>query len=75
MSLLELRLLRKQPVETKTILPSHRREGGSHLRILLAGYLLARFTGLFIVGACFTCVAFLLYFRCRNANYYTIMLT
>ena len=41
--------------------------------VILAGtYFLSKLTGLFVVGAVFCCLGFLLYFRCRKRSYYVI---
>ena len=45
------------------------------LAILVISYLLARATDLFVVGAIFCCLGFLLYFRCKKPLYYVITLT
>ena len=44
------------------------------LGILLGTYFLSKWTGLFVVGAVFCCLGFLLYFRCRKKSYYVITL-
>ena len=44
------------------------------LGILVVTYLLSKLTGLFVVGAVFCCLGFLLYFRCRKRSYYVITL-
>ena len=45
------------------------------LAILLLTYLICRVTDLFVVGAIFCSLAFLIYFRCRKLSYYAITLT
>lgn len=42
------------------------------LGILAGTYFLSKLTGLFVVGAVFCCLGFLLYFRCRKRSYYVI---
>lgn len=42
------------------------------LGILTGTYFLSKLTGLFVVGAIFCCLGFLLYFRCRKRSYYVI---
>ena len=42
--------------------------------ILFVTYLLAKTTGLFVLGAVFCALAFLLYFRCKQKSYYAITL-
>ena len=44
------------------------------LGILVVTYLLSKLTGLFVIGAVFCCLGFLLYFRCRKKSYYVITL-
>lgn len=44
------------------------------LGILAGTYFLSKLTGLFVVGAVFCCLGFLLYFRCRKRSYYVITL-
>lgn len=45
------------------------------LAILLLTYVVCRVTDLFVVGAIFCSLAFLIYFRCRKLSYYAITLT
>jgi hypothetical protein len=45
------------------------------LAILLLTYVICRVTDLFVVGAIFCSLAFLIYFRCRKLSYYAITLT
>ena len=45
------------------------------LAILLLTYVICRVTDLFVVGAIFCSLAFLVYFRCRKLSYYAITLT
>lgn len=45
------------------------------LAILVVTYLLCRVTDLFVIGAVFCCLAFLLFFRCKKKSYYVITLT
>lgn len=40
--------------------------------ILVLTYLISKWTGLFVFGAVFCALSFLLYFRCRKWNYYLI---
>ena len=49
-----------RPVKTKT------------LNLLVITYLLAKVTDLFVVGAVFCALAFLLFFRCKKPLYYAI---
>ena len=45
------------------------------LAILVVTYLLCRITDLFVVGAIFCCLGFLVYFRCKKPSYYVITVT
>ena len=45
------------------------------LAILLLTYVICRVTDLFVAGAIFCSLAFLIYFRCRKLSYYAITLT
>lgn len=45
------------------------------LLILFAFWMICRITDLFLVGAVFCAVAFLLFFRCRKVTYYIITIT
>ena len=45
------------------------------LAILLLAYVICRVTDLFVAGAIFCSLAFLVYFRCRKLSYYAITLT
>ena len=45
------------------------------LAILLLTYVICRVTDLFVIGAIFCSLAFLVYFRCRKVSYYAITLT
>lgn len=42
------------------------------MAILIISYLLAKWTDLFVIGAVFCAVAFLVYFRCKKKSYYAI---
>lgn len=44
------------------------------LAILVASYLLSRATNLFVVGAIFCALGFLVYFRCKKPSHYAITL-
>ena len=63
------KLLRKEPfhllTEIKALLI---------LGILIMTYLICKVTDLFVLGAVFCAVSFLLYFRCRKKSYYVITL-
>lgn len=68
------KMKQKEPLVYKTI------NLGTELRalciagILLGFHLINVFTGLFVVGACFSSTGFLLYFKCKKPLYYVITL-
>lgn len=43
--------------------------------IILVAYLLCKFTDLFVVGALFLAIGFLVYFRCKKPLYYAITIS
>lgn len=45
------------------------------LAILIVTYLICKWTNLFVTGACFCSLAFLIYYRCRKWRYYAITLS
>lgn len=69
------KLLTKKPLETKTMNLLVEVKAVIVMIILLVTYLLAKYTGLFVVGALFCALAFLLFFRCKKKSYYIITLT
>ncbi len=42
------------------------------MAILIITFLLAKYTGMFVLGAIFCAIAFLLFFRCKKKSYYAI---
>ena len=68
------KLATKQPLNWKVINVQVEMKALVILGILVVTYLLSRLTGLFVVGAIFCCLGFLLYFRCRKKSYYVITL-
>lgn len=68
------KLATKQPLNWKVINVQVEIKALVILGILVVTYLLSKFTGLFVVGAIFCCLGFLLYFRCRKKSYYVITL-
>ena len=68
------KLATKQPLNWKVINIQVEAKALVILGILLGTYLLSKWTGLFVVGAVFCCLGFLLYFRCRKKSYYVITL-
>ena len=69
-----VKLARKQPITWKTVNLLVEVKALVILGILVVTYLLSKLTGLFVVGAVFCCLGFLLYFRCRKKSYYVITL-
>ena len=68
------KLATKQPLNWKVINIQVEIKALVILGILMLTYLLSKLTGLFVVGAIFCCLGFLLYFRCRKKSYYVITL-
>ena len=68
------KLATKQPLNWKVINVQVEMKALVILGILVVTYLLSKLTGLFVVGAVFCCLGFLLYFRCRKKSYYVITL-
>ncbi len=68
------KLATKQPLNWKVINVQVEAKALAILGILLGTYFLSKWTGLFVVGAVFCCLGFLLYFRCRKKSYYSITL-
>ena len=69
------KLATKQPLNWKVINLQTEIKALIILAILIISYLLARTTDLFVVGAIFCCLGFLVYFRCKKPSYYIITLT
>lgn len=67
-----LKLIQKKPMEMKTLNMLHEVKALIIIAILIVTYLLAKWTDLFVIGAVFCAVAFLVYFRCRKKLYYAI---
>lgn len=70
-----LKLMRKQPLEWKVINVQTEAKALVIFLILSFTYFLSRLTGLFVIGAVFCCIGFLLYFRCRKKSYYALTIT
>lgn len=68
------KLITKQPMSWKTINLWVELKALAILAILLIFYLLCRLTNLFVVGAVFCALGFLVYFRCKKPSYYVITL-
>ena len=69
------KLITKQPLNWKVINLQTELKALVILAILVVTYLLCRYTDLFVVGAIFCCLGFLVYFRCKKPSYYAITLT
>ena len=61
-----------RPVKAKTLNLLVEAKALVIVLILVVTYLLAEITGLFVVGAVFCALAFLLFFRCKKPLYYAI---
>ena len=68
------KLATKQPLNWKAINVQVEMKAMVILAILVGTWLLSKLTGLFVIGAIFCCLGFLLYFRCRKKSYYVITL-
>ena len=68
------KLIKKQPLEWKVINLQTEAKALAIFGILLGTYFLSKWTELFVVGALFCSIGFLLYFRCRKRSYYVITL-
>lgn len=67
--------VKKMPPVTKNINLLVEVKALEILAILLLTYVICRMTDLFVIGAIFCSLAFLVYFRCRKVSYYAITLT
>ena len=68
------KLAPRQPLNWKVINVQIEMKALVILAILIGTWALSKITGLFVVGAVFCCLGFLLYFRCRKKSYYAITL-
>ena len=68
------KLATRQPLNWKVINVQIEMKALVILAILIGTWALSKITGLFVVGAVFCCLGFLLYFRCRKKSYYVITL-
>ncbi|MBD5133232.1 MAG: tripartite tricarboxylate transporter TctB family protein [Clostridiales bacterium] len=68
------KLATRQPMNWKVINVLVEAKALVILAILVGTWFLSKVTGLFVVGAVFCCLGFLLYFRCRKKSYYVITL-
>ena len=69
-----LNVLRHQPMRMKQLNLLTEVKALSIVLILFVTYLLAKTTGLFVLGGVFCALAFLVYFRCKRKSYYAITL-
>ena len=69
------KLVTKQPLNWKVINLQTELKALAILAILAITYLLCRARDLFVVGAVFCCLGFLVYFRCKKPSYYVITVT
>ena len=67
--------VKKMPPATKNINLLVEVKALEILAILLLTYVICRVMDLFVIGAIFCSLAFLVYFRCRKVSYYAITLT
>lgn len=70
-----IKMIRKQSLEWKVINIQTEVKALVIFAILFFTYFLSKITGLFVIGAVFCCISFLLYFRCRKKSYYAITIT
>lgn len=69
-----IKLIRKQPLNRKTINLLVEVKAMMIFCILLITFLICKYTEQFVAGALFCCIGFLIYFRCRKPAYYAITL-
>ena len=69
------KLATKKPLNWKTVNALVEVKALIILAILVVTWLIAKLTGLFVLGALFCCLAFLIYFRCKKVSYYVITLS
>lgn len=67
-----IKMIRKEPVETKTINALVEVKALIIFGILVVFWLICSLTELFVLGALWCAVAFLLFFRCKKKGYYII---
>lgn len=67
-----LKIARKEPVETKTINALVEVKALIIFGILVVFWLICNLTDLFVLGALWCAIAFLLFFRCDKKGYYII---
>ncbi len=67
-----LKIMRKEPIETKTINALVEVKALIIFGILVMFWVICNVTDLFVLGAIFCAVSFLLFFRCKKKSYYVI---
>ena len=67
-----LKIVRKEPIETKTINALVEVKALIIFGILVVFWLICNLTELFVLGALWCAIAFLLFFRCKKKSYYII---
>ena len=67
-----LKIVRKEPIETKTINALVEVKALIIFGILVMFWVICSLTELFVLGALFCAIAFLLFFRCNKKSYYII---
>ena len=67
-----LKIMRKEPVETKVINALVEVKALIIFGILVMFWLISSLTDLFVLGAIFCAVSFLIFFRCKKVSYYII---
>lgn len=70
-----VKLVTKKPLTTKTMNALVEAKALVLIAILVVTYLLAKLTDLFVIGALFAAVAFLVFFRVKKKSYYAITVT
>ena len=67
-----IKIVRKEPIDTKTINALVEVKALIIFGILVMFWLICNLTELFVLGALFCAIAFLLFFRCKKKSYYII---
>lgn len=67
-----VKIVKKQPLHTCTLNLLTEVKALIILAILFFTYLICRLTDLFVIGAVFCSLGFLVYFRCKKKSYYVI---
>ena len=70
-----LKIVRKEPIETKTINALVEVKAFIIFGILVGFWLICNLTDLFVIGAIWCAFAFLVFFRCKKKLYYAITIT